>query len=171
MYGYPLAALLAALPAIALSQTPPARDALDRSQQERRAQENQLQLRLNGPPPIPRPLAPDEVARSLMLPTPGSDTPGTEILRRQPPPALPAAPRVASPGPPVPDSQTLLDESQRRRQLGYQSQLPATAGPPTPEDIVRQQALDTQQLQFQREQRAGQLGSEIMRNSERAMGR
>jgi hypothetical protein len=166
MYRKSLVALLAALPAIAMSQTPPARDALDRSLQERRAQESQLQLRLEGPVPVPKPLAPEEITRSIVLPTPG-----TEILRRQPPPALPSTPRVASPGPPVPSSQTLLDESQRRRQLGLQTQLPATSGVPTPEDVVRQQALDTQQLQFQREQRAGQLGSDIMRNSERAMGR
>jgi hypothetical protein len=167
MYKHCFALLLAvALPATAMSQTPPAQDAIDRTLQEREARARDLRLRLDGPVPIPRALAPDEVTRSIVLPTPG-----TEILQRQPSPALPPAPRVASPGPPVPSTRMLLDESQRSRQLGLQTQLPATAGPPTSEDIVREQTLQTQQLQFQREQRAGQLGSDIMRNSDRAMGR
>jgi hypothetical protein len=141
-------------------------DAIDRDLQERAVQARGLQLRLDEPP-VPRPMAPLDVRRSATLPTPG-----TEILEHQPPPQLPAAPRAARTAPPVTTPQVLLDESQRRRQLELQSQLPPNPVPLTAgEDIVRQQATQTQQLQFQREQSATQLGSEIMRNSERAMRR
>jgi hypothetical protein len=126
-----------------------------------------LKLQLDAPNPMPRGLTPDEIRRSIVLPTPG-----TEILQRQPPPALPPRPRTAQPAPPVPTAQQLLDESQRREQLELEARLPPA--PVTGEgtaDVARQQALQIQQLQFQRERSAGQLGSDIMRNSDRAMGR
>jgi hypothetical protein len=159
-------ALLAGLAACtAHAQTATGRDGIDRNLQERAMEERAL--RLDDVPPVPRPIAPHEIRRSVTLPTPG-----TEILERQPPPQLPPAPRAATPAPPVTTPQVLLDESQRRRQLELQSQLPPNPVPLTAgEDIVRQQATQTQQLQFQREQSATQLGSEIMRNSERAMRR
>jgi hypothetical protein len=164
---FAIASLTAFTLASALAQTQPAQDAIDRNLQERAVRERGLSLELDAPNPVPRALTPQEIERSIVLPTPG-----TEILQRQPPPALPPRPRTAQPAPPVPTSQQLLDESQRRQQLELQTRLP-----PAPvtgngaEDVVRQQSIQVQQLQFQREQRAGELGSDIMRNSDRAMGR
>ena len=113
-------------------------------------------------------VAPDEIRRNITLPTPG-----TESLRREPPPLIAPTPRVAAPGPAVPSSQQLLDESQRRRQLELQTQLPPpnTPTPDPAQGVIRQQQQQTQQLQFEREQRAGSLGSEIMRESDRALRR
>ena len=159
---------LALVPVGAFAQTPPAQDATQRSLQERAAQERGLSLRLDDRPPPPRPMAPDEIRRNITLPTPG-----TEILRREPPPLIAPTPRVAAPGPAVPSSQQLLDESQRRRQLELQTQLPPpnTPTPDPAQGVIRQQQQQTQQLQFEREQRAGSLGSEIMRESDRALRR
>jgi hypothetical protein len=156
----------ASLAAGAAAQTQRAQDAIDRSLQERAARERGLMLRLDEVPPVPHPIAPQEVTRNITLPTPG-----TEILQREPPPQLPQRANVALPAPAVPTSQQLLDDSQRRRQVELQTQLPPAAIPNTGEDVARQQALQMQSLQFQREQSASQLGSTILRNSERAMGR
>ena len=72
---------LAILPGRAFAQTQPAQDATQRSLQERAAEDRGLSLRLDDRPPPPRPMAPDEIRRNITLPTPG-----TEILRREPPP-------------------------------------------------------------------------------------
>jgi hypothetical protein len=138
-------------------------DAVDRALQERAVQQRALEVRLDDRP-VPRGLPPEEVRRSITLPTPG-----TEILRQREQPPLPPLPRVAVPAAPVIGSQQLLDESQRRRQLELQMQLQPQAAPF--EDPTRVPALQSQQLQFQREQSAERLGSEIMRNSERALRR
>lgn len=161
------AAALAVTAATVHAQTSPAQDAIDRNVQERAVQERGLSLRLDEVRPLPRPLAPQDVTRNAVLPTPG-----TEILQRPPPPGLPPKPRVAAPGPAVPTQQQLLDERQRRQQVELQTRLPpAPVTGNATEDVVRQQSLQVQQLQFQREQSAGQLGSDIMRNSDRAMRR
>jgi hypothetical protein len=159
---------LLALSGAAAAQTQPGQDAINRNLQQRAVEERALSLGLDERPPPPRPMGPEEIKRSITLPTPG-----TEILQRQPPPAVAPGPRVVVPAPPVPSSQELLDDSQRRRQLELQTQLPSpTSLSPTPaDDAIRQQQQQVQQLQFEREQRAGSLGSDIMRNSDRAMGR
>jgi hypothetical protein len=160
-----LAWVLAGSPDPGLAQ--PAQDAIDRSQQERAVRERDLRVRLDGPRAPPQPLPPEVLERSIVLPTPG-----TEILQRQPPPRLPPRPTVAKPAAPVIDTQKQLDDSQRRRQLEAQVQLPAASATGAgAEDVGRQRALQVQRLQFEREQRAQQLGSDIMRGSDRAMGR
>jgi hypothetical protein len=145
----------------------PGQDAIDRNLQERTASERSLSLRLDPPRPAPRPMAPAELVPGIVL-----YAPGVELLERRPPPALPPRAAVANPSEPLPTPQQQLDDSQRRRQIELQTQLPPAPASLAPaEDVVRQQSLQVQQLQFEREQSAGRLGSDIMRNSDRAMGR
>jgi hypothetical protein len=156
-----------AIAAAALGQVT-GQDAIDRNLQERAVRERSLSLRLNESPPPPRPLAPAEITPPGVV----LYAPGVELLERRPPPEIAPRAAVAHPAPLVPSRQQQLDESQRRRQLELQTRLPSAPVPVLPaEDIARQQSLQVQQLQFQREQAAERLGSEIMRNSERAMGR
>ncbi len=92
---------------------------------------------------------------------------GTEILERQPAPALPPKPTVVPSAPPAVTGATLLEDSQRRRQSALQAEnarLPIG-------DPARQTSAQMQGLTFERETRAQDLGSAIMRSSERAVGR
>ena len=119
-----------------------------------------MRLDVSRAPPLPVPA--DQVRRSVTLPTPG-----TEILERRPRPELPAAPAAVPSGPPAVTGDTLLQDSQQRRQAALQAEnarLPI-------DDPVRQQSTQIQGLTFERETRAQDLGSAIMRSSERAMGR
>ncbi|MCW5621191.1 MAG: hypothetical protein KIS79_08810 [Burkholderiales bacterium] len=132
-------------------------DDVDRNLQERRARQFELQMGLDpGPAPAPAPEA--EVRRSLTLPTPGT------TLLEPPRPLTPRTPEVVERPSGRLRVPSLVDD-QRRRQQGLQTQ---TRSVPEP---ARRQALEAQQLQFEREMRAEQLRLEIMRNSERALRR
>lgn len=112
----------------------------------------------HGPPP---PVQPSELWRSVILPTPG-----TEILQRQPAPVLPPKPTVVPSAAAAVTGATLLEDSQRRRQSALQAEnarLPI-------DDPARQTSVQMQGLTFERETRAQDLGSAIMRSSERAVG-
>lgn len=132
-------------------------DDIDRNLQERRARGFELQIGLDpGPPPAPIPET--EARRSLALPTPGT------TLLEPPRPLSPRAPEVVARPPDRLRVPSLIDD-QRRRQQGLQTQTHTVPEP------ARRQALQAQQLQFERELRAEQLRLEIMRNSERALRR
>jgi hypothetical protein len=134
-------------------------DDIDRNMQERAARERAFGVRLEEARPLPTPQQPAEVSRSIVLPTPG-----TEILRREPlPPRIHGKPAVV-PAAPVINEQVLVDESQRRRLMELQTQ---TSARPI-DDATRRPTLDVQQLQFERETRATDLHSRILRNAESA---
>jgi hypothetical protein len=144
-------------------------DGIDRNLQERAAREREfhVQLQESVPPPA-RPAVHGETGLKVYLPAPGGD-----ILRREPPP-LPAEPppqpRII-PSKSVVNDELQLTESQRRRQLELQTQLGTAPVPTTPQaETSRQQAVQSQQLQFERENRAQELGAKIMRDSSRAVG-
>jgi hypothetical protein len=134
-------------------------DGIDRNLQERAAREREFHVRLQDERPTPpRPVVPGETGLQFYLPTPGA-----EILRREQ--AAPAAtPQRLAPGKSVVDSEAQLRESQRRRQIELQTQ---TQNVPEPS---RQQTLESQQLGFDRETSAQDLGSRILRDSSRALG-
>ncbi|HXV08041.1 MAG TPA: hypothetical protein VD791_08430 [Burkholderiales bacterium] len=143
------------------AQTSP-QEEIERSLRARGAAERELTMRLEVPRGPPPPVPAGEVRRAATLPTPGS-----EILERRPPPELPPAPAVVSPGAPAVSAADLLQDSQRRRQSALQAEnarLPI-------DDPARQQSTQIQGLTFEREMRAQDLGSAIMRSSERAVGR
>lgn len=143
-----------ALPVVALAQV--ARDDIDRNLQERAVREREFHVDLDA---APTPVAPTPtLERSrVMLRTPGTEL--FDVPSRVPAPAS----RVGSPTTVRVPGPSLLDESQRRRQLELQSQTRML------DETQRRPLLDTQQLQFEREQRSDQVHSDIMRNSERAM--
>jgi hypothetical protein len=146
-----------------------AQDAIDRNLQARAAQAREFHVQLqDATPPPPHPMVRGETGLKFYIPTPGGD-----ILHREPPP-LPAAPppqpRIV-PGKSVVSDQMQLTESQRRRQLELQTQLGNAPIPATPQaETSRQEAVQSQQLQFERENRAQELGAKIMRDSSRAVG-
>jgi hypothetical protein len=155
-----LVALAIALAPTAAGQSNP-RDQIDRNLQQRAAREREFGVRLEEDRTLPPPItAQPGTGLKFYVPTPGS-----EILGREPAPAAHATPRRVEPAPAVVDSRIQLEDSQQRRQTGLQSQ---TQQIPEPQ---RQQMLDTQKLQFERETQAQDLGSRILRDSERAMGR
>jgi len=143
----------------AWGQTSPQED-IERGVRARSAAEREFTMRLDLPPGVPPPPPPAEMRRSVMLPTPGA-----EILERQPAPELPPKPAVIPSAAPVVTGATLLEDSQRRRQLALQAdnaRLPI-------DDPARQRSAQIQGLTFERETRAQDLGSAIMRSSERAV--
>jgi hypothetical protein len=145
----------------AQGQTSP-QEEVERSLRARGAAERELTMRLDVPRAPPPSVPADQVRRSVTLPTPG-----TEILERRPPPELPPAPGVVPPGAPAVTAADLLQDSQRRRASALQAEnarLPI-------DDPARQQSTQIQGLTFERELRAQDLGSAIMRSSDRAMGR
>jgi hypothetical protein len=148
-----------ALASEASAQSHP-QDAIDRNLQERAAREREFHVRLEEERPQPILMeAPRDTGLQFTL-----RTPGTEILQRdQPEQARPTQARAA-PGKSVVGADVQLRESQRRRQVELQTQtqnLPETA---------RQPDLQIQQLEFDRETRAQELGSSILRESQRALG-
>ena len=135
---------------------------IDRNLQERAARERELTMRLDAPPALPAPLPPAEVRRSVLL-----RTPGTEVLEPGRPLQPAPQPVVIPASPPVVTGTTLLDDSQRRRQEALQTEnqrLPL-------DDPARQRATQIQQNSFDREIRSQELGSTIMRESQRALER
>lgn len=148
-------------PLLAWGQASP-QEEIERSLRARAAAERELTMRLEVPRGPPPPVPAGEVRRTATLPTPG-----TEILGRRPSPELPPGPAVVSPGAPAVTPADLLQDSQRRRQSALQAEnarLPI-------DDPARQQSTQIQGLTFEREMRAQDLGSAIMRSSERAVGR
>jgi hypothetical protein len=134
-------------------------DGIDRNLLERAAREREFHVRLREDTPgLPPPALSGETGLKFYLPTPGS-----EILRREQAAPAPAQPRTA-PGKSAVDGELQLRESQRRRQIELQTQ---TQNVPDP---ARQQTLQIQQLGFDRETNAQDLGSRILRDSSRALG-
>ncbi len=134
---------------------------IDRNLQERGGRAFELQMGLDAAP-LPIPLSEEETRRSVALP------PRIVDLYERPPPDR------ASPRPRSSDSvgrsdfslaPSALVESQRRRQLGLQAQTHQLP------DTQRRRALDSQQLQFERELQSQRLHSEIMRHSGRPLRR
>lgn len=144
----------------ALSQTNP-QDGIDRNLQERAAREREFHVRLqDDTPPTPLTITPGTGGLRFYVPTPGS-----EILRADPAHQLRSTPPVAAaPGKSVVSGTTQLLDSQSRRQMELQTQI---ENRPEPE---RQQILQIQQLGFDRETRAQDLNSKILRDSSRALG-
>jgi len=153
--------LLALFSAASVAAQPHPQDDIDRNLQQRAAREREFNVKLEEERVLPQPITvqPDGGFK-IYVPTPGA-----EILRREPPPAAGSTPPRVAPAPSVVNPQVQLDESQRRRQVELQTQ---TQQLPAPQ---RQQALDSQKLQFQRETQAQDLGSKILRDSQRAMQR
>lgn len=133
------------------------RDDIDRNLQERGAREREFHIELDAVPPI-TPQSPALTRRSVTLPTPGSGI--VQPRERAAPPQRRAETTTA---PSAVGGGVQLDESQRRRQLELQSQTRPL------DETTRRPMLDSQQLQFEREQRANQLQLDIMRDSDRAM--
>ena len=152
-----VAGLAAAAPA--LSQTHP-QDGIDRNLQQRAAREQEFHVGLQDDTtlPPPRPIVPGKTGLQFYVPTPGSEILRHDEVRQSAPPA-----RVA-PGKSVVTGETLLLDSQSRRQMELQTQI---QNRPEPE---RQQILQIQQLGFDRETSAQELGSKILRDSSRALG-
>ena len=155
-----LAAALGGVPST-WAQTSP-QEEIERSLRARGAAERALTMRLEVPRGPPPSVPVDQVRRSATLPTPG-----TEILERRPPPELPPAPAVVAPGAPAVTGADLLLDSQRRRQAALQAENARLSI----DDPARVQSTQIQGLTFERELRAQDLGSAIMRSSERAIGR
>ena len=150
------ASLAAATPA--LCQVHP-QDGIDRNLQERAAREREFHVRLEADiPPPPQPIAVDKGGLKFYIPTPGS-----EILRRDEVRQPATTPRVA-PGKSVVSGKTQLLDSQSRRQMELQTQIENRP------EAQRQQILQIQQLGFDRETSAQDLGSRILRDSSRALG-
>jgi hypothetical protein len=151
-----VAVLGAATPA--LCQVHP-QDGIDRNLQERVAREHEFHVRLQDDiPPPPRPIVPGQPGLKFYVPTPGS-----EILRRAEVPQ-PATPARTAPGKSVVSGDTQLLDSQSRRQMELQTQIDNRP------ESERQQILQVQQLGFDRETNAQDLGSRILRDSSRALG-
>ena len=145
----------------AAAQTNP-QQAIERAVQARSAAQRELTMRLDlppGPPPSP---SSEQLMRSITPPLPGGSFP-----ERVPSPDLPPNPAVVPSAPPVVSGAVLLDDNQRRRRAALEAdhaRLPL-------DDPARLQSIQIQGLTFERETRAQDLGSAIMRGSERAMGR
>ena len=107
---------------------------------------------------LPRPIVLGKTGLQFYLPTPGS-----EILRRDELPQPAAPPRVAT-GKSVVSGETQLLDSQSRRQMELQTQIENRP------ESERQQILQIQQLGFDRETSAQDLGAKILRDSSRALG-
>ncbi len=136
---------------------PSLQDDIDRNLQERRSRAFELRMDLEpGPPPAPAPES--EVRRSVVVPR---ADPG--ILDRLP--RIPQEGRRGLVDPPAARESGSVLDSQRRRQQALQAQ---TRTVPEPQ---RRLMLDAQQLQFERELRSERLRSEMMRDSERVLGR
>ena len=140
-------------------------DGINQNLQERAAREREYHVRIesdSGPPPFPTGFsAPKDF---FQLPS------------RAEPPLLPNVRDI--PGPVVPrttgksvvNSEVQLRDSQQRRQLELQTQTQAQPQVPGVVDPRGQQAQQIQQQGFEREQRAQDLDSSIMRDSARAIG-
>jgi hypothetical protein len=140
-------------------------DSIDRNLQQRAAQEREFHTRLESdvsPPPVPAGFSVSRnffllpsASQSLVLPDP-RDLPGPNM---QTPTRRSAV-----------NSDVLLHDSQQRRQLELQTQTQAQPQIPGVPDPGRQQTQQIQQLGFEREQRAQDLQSNILRDSARAIG-
>jgi len=144
--------------ATAQAVDPRIQDDVDRSRQAERARAFELQMDLD-PGPVPAPLPEIEVRRSVVAPSAGTGI--LDVL-----PRVPEAGEVGAVAGPIDDVDVpRLIGDQRRRQQGLQAQTRRLP------EAQRRQSLNVQQLQFERELHAERLRSEIMRNSERALGR
>jgi len=144
------------------AQVQSAQDGIDRNLQQRAAREHEFHVGLEASIPPPRPYVPGKSGFQISIPTPGS-----AILQRDKP--LPTQPQArVTPGQSVVSGDLQLQDSQSRRQMELQTQLQNRPDPGA--DAERQQMLQIQQLQFNRETSSQDLGSKIMRDSARALG-
>lgn len=154
-------ALLVLVGAASVAAQPHPQDDIDRNLQQRAAREREFNVKLQDDRTLPPPIS-VQPSGGFPIYVP---TPGVEVLRREPPPAAGSSPRQVAPAPSVVNPRVQLEESQQRRQVELQTQ---TQQLPEPQ---RQPALESQKLQFQRETQAQDLGSKILRDSQRAMQR
>jgi hypothetical protein len=148
----------AALPCIAAAQ---ATDATDRNLLERSQREVRFGVSLYEEPPLPRVPPAGAPTMPITLLPPGINPLGDH----RPQPAQPAS--VPSPSEPASLRQQDLERlqtSQQQRQQQLQLQNRELLEP------ARRQQSDTQQLIFERENRAHELGAEILRRSGAATG-
>ena len=162
----PLAAAVVLLTTIpAWPQSNP-QDSSDRNLQQRAAWEREFHARLedgSGPPP-PSTSGFSATKDFFLLPF-GGERPLLPKLQD-----IPGPDARTSAGKSVVSSEVQLQDSQQRRQLELQTQTQGQAQVPGVPDPGRQQALQIQQLGFDREQRAQELQSNILRDSARAIG-
>jgi hypothetical protein len=148
----------------AFAQTHP-QDGIDRNLQAREAREHDFHVGLQDGAvvPPPRPMTPGQTGLQIYVPLAGLPTPGSEILRRDAP-RQPASVPIPAPGKSVVSGDLQLQDSQSRRQMELQTQTNQRP------EAERQQALQIQQLGFDRETSSQDLNSKIMRDSSRALG-
>ena len=142
-------------------------DGIDRNLLQREARQREFHASLedrHGPPPA---LSGGFEAKwnFLLLPA-GSEPPLRLPEGVTPVPARARAPSETS----VVTGDMQLQDSQQRRQLELQLQTGVGTQVPGVPDPGRQQSLQSQQLGFEREIRAQDLQSNILRDSARAMG-
>ena len=150
----------------AWSQAPP-QDGIDRNLQQREARQREFHASLEdrrGPPPT---LSGGVEAKWNFLMLPAGSEPPLRLPQGVTP--TPSAARVPSETSVV-NGDVQLQDSQQRRQLELQLQTGAGTQVPGVPDPGRQQSLQTQQLGFEREIRAQDLRTNILRDSARAMG-
>jgi hypothetical protein len=152
------ASLALLLPATAAH--PQAQDGIDRNLLERRQREVQFGVSLyDDAPPRPATGAPPALTMPITLLPPG--------MSPMPEQGTPAPVALPSPSAPDGSAQRRLEElhsSQQQRQLHLQlenRELP---------EAVRRQQSESQQLIFERENRAQELGADILRRSSGATG-
>jgi hypothetical protein len=156
------ALLLTVVLGSAAAQTSP-QQAAERALQARDAAQREFTMRLDSPPGPPPALSAEQVLRMVTPPAPSL---GGEPVEHVSAPELPPAPAVIPSAPPVVNGATLLEDSQRRRAAALAAEnarLPL-------DDPARVRSTQIQGLTFERETRAQDLGSAIMRDSARAVG-
>jgi hypothetical protein len=143
-------------------------DGIDRNLQQREARQREFHASLEdrrGAPPALSGGGFEAKWNFLMLPA-GSEPPLRLPQGVTPTPSTARVPSETS----VVNGEVQLQDSQQRRQLELQLQTGAGTQVPGVPDPGRQQSLQTQQLGFEREIRAQDLQSNILRDSARAMG-
>jgi hypothetical protein len=140
---------------------PQAQDGIDRNLLERRQREVQFGVSLYDEPPRAALSAPTDLRQPITLLPPGI-SPFRERVEAPPAQRVPP-PRTSPSAGAAQDLQRLhSDQQQRQMQLQLQTrELP---------EAVRQQEAARQQLIFERENSAHELGAEIMRRSSEATG-
>jgi len=148
-------------------QTTP-QDGVDRNLQQREARQREFHASLEdhrGPPPALS--GGFEPKWNFVLLPPGGEPP-----LRLPQGVTPAASSTrVPPQTSVVNGDVQLQDSQQRRQLELQLQTGVGTQVPGVPDPGRQQAVQAQQLGFEREIRAQDLQSNVLRDSARAMGK
>jgi hypothetical protein len=154
-----LAALALGLASAAVYAQNTAQDQLQQNTLQRTQQEREFHVRLYDAP-VPKP------STGPSLPLPLESAPRSTLHLSDPLPPNPTTPSQVIPRAADPSERQRLDLSQQQRL--QQLQTPQTANRDF-DATVRQQQLQIQQLQFDRENSAQSLHDRIMRDSQGAM--